>query len=200
VGGGDLVLVTPPSREHEARAVAFLLERSDLRPRVVVRPETPAGPVPVKTPVPVTAKEERGEAPYASSVDLPVPATGYLGPVIRFGQGHRAIYVEVPELEDTGQTGPEGPSPGAASARSGAYLGRPRASGDLFDPIRVLASRLNIDARETRATFLEANGLSVERAYDARHDTPETTPGMRPARPRPPGGATTTLHWGRTRS
>jgi Glycosyl transferase family 2 len=197
VGGGDVVLVTPPSREHEARAVAYLLERSDLRPRVVVRPETDI-PADARFPSPGTNVDS--PTPSGGEPEPYLPSSGYLGPVIRFGQGRRAIYVEVPELEGGASSSLVGSSPAGASARSGAYFSRPRSQRDLLDPIRTLASRLNTDSQEVRATFLETNGLSVQRADEDVPDMHEPLPAPPRSPSRPPGGATTTLHWGRMRS
>ena len=193
VGGGDLVLVTPPSRENETRAVAFLLERSDLRPRVVVREESrePSGP---RGP---TLARSAGDADDATSPTAPagtlLPATGYVGPVIRFGQGQRALYVDMTDLGRISGPSGGGSSPtAAASSRSGAYLSRPRSSGDLLDPIRLLAGRLNTDAREVRTSFLEANGLSVQEA-------PEPESGSPRSRALPAEGSASKLTWGRAR-
>jgi len=199
VGGGDLVLVTPPSRENEARAVAFLLERSDLRPRVVVRPETPFASPRGEGSFPPPAGEEVGGAMPPAPADYPLPVNGYVGPVIRFGQGRRALYVDMPELRGTPDVG-SGSSRSAASARSGAYLARPRTPGDLLDPIRLLAGRLNTDTREVRANFLEANGLSVQEANEEPHEAREPESG--PSRPqtRPPKGSNPGFGWGRIRS
>jgi dolichol-phosphate hexosyltransferase len=199
VGGGDLVLVTPPSREPEARAVAFLLERSDLRPRVVVRPETSASPPP-DGPIDPPAVGRVGPELPLSDTESTAPANGYIGPVIRFGQGRRALYVEMPALGDSSVERLRGPRPGAASARSGAYLSRPQAQGDLLDPIRLLAGRLNSSDREVRATILEANGLSVQEADDEPRDSGEPQPGLRKSRTRPPGGVGPQFGWGRVRS
>lgn len=191
VGGGDLVLVTPPSRENEARAVAFLLERSDLRPRVVVRPETseptpsvPTGPSPTVPPL----------VPEPS-----IPVNGYVRPVVRFGQGRRALYVEMPDIRKT--AGVRSNSLSAASARSGAYVPQGRSAGDLLDPIRLLAGRLNTDEADVRANFLEANGLAVERASEESHDAVEAEPApTRTHLRRPPDGPGPKFEWGRVRS
>jgi hypothetical protein len=199
VGGGDLVLVTPPSREVEARAVAFILERSDLRPRVVVRPETSAdfpAPGPPARPV---GEDERGR-PYSTATDPPIPANGYVGPVIRFGRGRRALYVEMPALKGSPEDSSGGRSTSAASDRSGGYLSQPASQGDLLDPIRLLAGRLNSNDREVRTTFLEANGLSVQDGDEENRGTRDPEPSRRRSRTRPPGGTGPRFDWGRVRS
>jgi hypothetical protein len=203
VGGGDLVLVTPASRESEAQAVAFLLERSGLRPRVVVRPDIFVPPQSTPSPRAPSYARVESELEATSSpttLDPPLPASGYVGPVIRFGQGRRALYVEMPGLKDPTETYLSDSVPADAAARSGAYLARPRNQGALFDPIRVLASRLYIDNRGVRSTILEANGLSVQDADDEYHDVSETEPGPLLPRSRPPGGSGPRFNWGRLRS
>jgi hypothetical protein len=200
VGGGDLVLVTPPSREHEARAVAFLLERSDLRPQVVVRPEILEPSLSRSSLSPTNFDSQTARHSGSAAVDLPILASGYVGPVIRFGQGRRALYVEMPAMDGTGDEFSHVSDQTAASARSGAYLPRSNNQGDLLDPIRLLASRLNTDAREARTTILEANGLSVQDADEELHDTREPEPASRGSRPRTPGETSPPLGGGRVRS
>ncbi|MGC2289820.1 MAG: glycosyltransferase family 2 protein [Thermoplasmata archaeon] len=200
VGGGDLVLVTPPSRENEARAVAFLLERSDMRPRVVVRPEIPeaasiAGPSP-----PSLAAGRVDMAMPPSPIEPPLPVNGYVGPIIRFGQGRHALYVDMPELRETPDTVRRGPSGSSSSARSGAYIGRPNAPGDLFDPLRLLAGRLNSDARDVRTNFLVANGLSVQDATEELHEAREPEPVPPRSQSPPPRGPKSKFDWGQARS
>ena len=200
VGGGDLVLVTPPSRENEARAVAFLLERSDLRPRVVVRAETSLPPAPPEPTLPRPAGGDLG-VPYSPSpVTASVPANGYVGPIIRFGQGRRALYVDMPELSATPAALGTGASQSTASARSGAYLARPRAPGDLLDPLRTLAGRLNTDAQGVRTSFLEANGLSVQETTQESHEARDLEPGPIRSHPSPSKGPSPTAVWGRPRA
>jgi len=176
VGGGDLVLVTPPSREDEARAVAFLLERSDLRPRVVVRPES-SGPTPLHGEGSRSPREsEMGLAFPRPRLDESLPAGGYLGPVIRFGRGRRMLYVELPELSASPTNPYANPLAASGASRSGAYLTRPKAPGDILDPIRMLAARLSGDVHGVRTRFLEANGLSVQGVYDGPTEIPRGEP------------------------
>lgn len=186
IGGGDLVLVTPPSRENEARAVAFLLERSDLRPEVLVRPETtPSVGFPGAS-FSGAAASGREEDPTFSLDDLPPSRNGHVGPVIRFGQGRRALYVDMPELKRAGDLSGSELLRTTLTDRSGAYLLQPRTAGDFLDPIRQLAGRLNSDDQDIRTNFLEANGLSVQRA---KKESPEPTPSSEPK-----------FDWGRVRS
>jgi Glycosyl transferase family 2 len=200
IGGGDLVLVTPPSREQEARAVAFLLERSDLRPRVVVRPETPEPSLPL-APISAPEGENDGAAVVSpSALDPPLPGNAYMGPVIRFGERHQALYVEMPVLEKDPITAGTVFSSAGDSARSGAYQARPKSQSDLFDPIRTLASRLNTDDREVRTNFLEANGLAVQETNEDPEELLRAETQSRRSRTRPPGGSSPRFPWGRVRT
>ena len=199
VGGGDLVLVTPPSQEQDAQAVAYLLERSGLRPRVVVRPEA-AFPTPGSPSLSPSAASTVGSgAPASPAVDRPAPSTGYVGPVIRFGRGRRALYVEMPGRETYDRLAAGGSST-AAAARSGAYLARPRSPGDLLEPVRVLATKLYTDDREVRSAFLQANGISVQETDEEFHDVRESEPAPTSPRSRPPGGSGPRFDWGQVRS
>ena len=109
-----------------------------------------------------------------------------MGPVIRFGQGRRALYVDMPELKRAGDLSGSELLRTTLTDRSGAYLLQPRTAGDFLDPIRQLAGRLNSDDQDIRTNFLEANGLSVQRA---KKESPEPTPSSEPK-----------FDWGRVRS
>ncbi|MCI4351847.1 MAG: glycosyltransferase family 2 protein [Thermoplasmata archaeon] len=176
VGGGELVLVCPPSRENEARALAFFLERSNVRPRVVLRP----GPVnPVAPDGNGSTSRPSARDPYARSEPLstpPIPDGQFIGPVIRFGAGRRMLYVELPDIRPFGVGEVSAGPPTPPVSRSGAYLSQARTPGDLFDPIRLLASRLSQDSMGRQTTFLEANGLAVQGAYDESSFNPEPLP------------------------
>jgi dolichol-phosphate hexosyltransferase len=197
IGGGDLVLVTPPAQEAEAHALAFLLERSGLRPEVVVRPGA-ANPFPSfpRTASEAPEPESAADAP-SPSAEPEVPASAYVGPVIRFGERHRALYVEMPGRENYHETYRQPTDSATASSRSGAYLSRSKSQGDLLDPIRVLASRLSTDDRGVRSTFLKANGLSLQEtdAEPPQAEAVEPATGSIGPRSRPPGEGDPKRDW-----
>jgi dolichol-phosphate hexosyltransferase len=182
VGGGELVLVTPPSRVDEARAVAFLLERSDLRPRVMVRAEDSDLPPSEDESAGAGSANERPAGALSPQMASSVALKEYVGPVIRFGRARRMLYVELPNLSASPTPPSVQRSKSRGVSRSGAYLSRPRAPGDILDPIRMLASRLNSDHQGVRERFLEANGISLQGVYEGPGEYSEDSfePQLRP--------------------
>jgi Glycosyl transferase family 2 len=188
VGGGELVLVSPTSRENEARAMAMILERSNLRPRVVLRSDLPEAGVTSGNGVPPPPPDRPAAlGTFSVPADASVSLGEYVAPVIRFGPKRRTLYVELPELNRAPVGGrAEGPR-APMLAHSGAYLSRPRALGDLLEPVRLLAARLNQDIMGIRTTLLEANGLSVQGAYDDSRYYPDLGSDLSPRENDPPG-------------